>query len=84
VPYNLDAALRDAVTVAVPEVPLQAIRARGGDIAARARRRRNALAVAALLLSFAGLTVAVVERPASSPSHLPTPIASIHPAPIVT
>ncbi len=83
-PFKLDAAVRDAVAVAVPAPPLAAIRARGGAIAARSRRRRNAFAVAALLLSFAGLAVAAGERPAGPATHLPAPIASIHPAPIVT
>lgn len=83
-PFNLDAALRDAVAVAVPAAPLAAIRARGGAIAARSRRRRNAFAVAALLLSFAGLAVAAGERPTTPATHLPAPIASIRPAPIVT
>lgn len=82
--FKLDAAVRDAVTVAVPAVPLAAIRARGGAIATRNRRQRNAFAVAALLLSFAGLAVAAGERTAGPASHLPAPVASIHPAPIVT
>jgi hypothetical protein len=84
VPFNLNAAVRDAVAVAVPAVPLGAIRTRGSAIAARSRRRRNAFAVGALLLSFAGLAVAAGERPATKATHLPAPIASIHPAPIVT
>ncbi len=82
--FKLDAAVRDAVTVAVPAVPLAAIRARGGAIAARTRRRRSAFAVAALLISFAGLAVAAGERAAGPATHLPAPVASIHPAPIVT
>jgi hypothetical protein len=84
VPFNFDAAVRDAVAVPVPTVPLAAIRARGGAIAARSRRRRNVFALAALLLSFAGLAVAAGERPAGQSTHPPAPIASIHPAPIVT
>jgi hypothetical protein len=84
VSFELDAAVRDAVTVAVPAVPLTAIRARGGAIGARARRRRSAFAVAALLISLAGLAVAAGERPAAPATYLPAPVASIHPAPIVT
>lgn len=82
--FKLGDAVRDAVTVATPAVPLAAIRARGGAIVARSKRRRNAFAVAALLLSFAGLAVAAGERPAGPAAHLPAPVASIHPAPIVT
>jgi hypothetical protein len=84
VPVNLDDAVRDAVAVAVPAVPLDAIRLRGSAIVARSRRRRHAFALAALLLSFAGLAVAAGERTAGPAAHLPAPVASIHPAPIVT
>jgi hypothetical protein len=84
VSFKLDAAVREAVTVAAPAVPLAAIHARGGAIVARSQRRRNAFAVAALLLSFAGLALAAGERAAGPAAHLPAPVASIHPAPIVT
>jgi hypothetical protein len=84
VPVSLDLAVRDAVAVAVPAVPLAAIRARGSAIVARSRRRRHTFALAVLLLSFAGLAVVAGERTTGPPAHLPAPVASIHPAPIVT
>ena len=83
-PVSLDRAVRDAIVVAVPSVPLAAIRLRGNAIVARSQRRRHAFTLAVLLLSFAGLAVAAGERTAGPAAHLPAPVASIHPAPIVT
>jgi hypothetical protein len=84
VPFNLDTAVHDAVAVAAPVVPLRAIHARSGAIGARSRNRRNAIALAAILLSFAGLAVAAGERPATGGTAIPAPIASLHPIPVVT
>ena len=82
--YSLREAVLDAITVAVPPVRLDAIRTRERTIDARSRNRRSAIALAALLLSFAGLAVAPAERPVSGSVRAPAPIASLHPLPTVT
>lgn len=83
-PINLHSAVRDAVAVDAPAVPLAAIRARNAARFASSRRRRSAFALTALLLSFAGLAVAAGQRPATPATQLPAPVASIRPEPIVT
>jgi hypothetical protein len=83
-PFKLDCAVREALDVAVPAVPLEAIRVRERAIAGRTRHRRNAFALAALLLSCAGLAVAAGEHPPGASSTAPVPVASIRPAPTVT
>lgn len=80
---NVDYAVRDAVSVAAPPLPMDAIRARGRRIEERGRSRRNLLAIAVLLLSLAGIAFAG-GRPSGNLAHAPVPIASIRPAPAVT
>jgi hypothetical protein len=81
---NLDTAVRDALSVPAPAAPLEAIRDRGRAIRERSRSRRHAVALAALLLSFAGLAIAAGEHATGTAVHAPMPLASIRPAPAVT
>lgn len=81
---DLDRAILDALAVPVPDVPLAAIHNRERAIAGHARRRREALALAVVLLSCAGVAVATAGHPRGAAVQTPVPVASLRPAPTVT
>jgi hypothetical protein len=81
---SLDAAVRDALSFAVPALPLTAIHERRRARSLRGRNRRNALAAVALLLSFAGIAVIADRHPSTASAHAPAPIASLRPLPTIT
>jgi hypothetical protein len=77
----LERHLRDGFGVAVPQVPIEVIRKRGRQIAARRTKRWTTAAAAIALVSAFLLTIAF-ERPHAA--HAPSPMASATPAPAVT
>jgi hypothetical protein len=81
---SLGEAILMAVAVEAPAARIAAIRARERALGRRVRGRRKTLALAALLLSFAGLALAAGERTAPGGAHPPAPVASMRPFPTVT
>jgi hypothetical protein len=80
--FEIQTAVRETLDVRAPAPPMDAIRSRAQQMAARSAARFRMTALAALVLSLAGLGFAVAEREA--PAGPPLPVASSTPSPTVT
>jgi hypothetical protein len=80
--FDVETAVRETLDVCAPAAPMDAIRNRAQQMAARSAARFRITAVAALALSLAGLGLAVAEHVA--PMGPPVPVVSSTPSPSMT